>query len=51
MQIAIDRGRFDSNRCYGISSERTPIMEAVVNSKLVESVNTNWREVASSNGE
>ena len=51
MQIAIDRGRFDSNRCYGISSERTPIMEAVVHSKLVESVNTTWREVASRYGE
>ena len=51
MQIAIDRGRLDSSdQCYGISSERTPIMKAaVVNNKLVESVNTNCREVSSTN--
>lgn len=47
MQIAIDRGQL--TQCYSISSEWIPIMKAVVNNKLVESVNTNCREVASTN--
>ena len=50
MQIAIDRGRFDStNQCYDISSKQTLIMKTVVNNKQVKSVNTNCRAVASTN--